>query len=55
MEDVANLNDSGFDILKPDLLVTAVGSDCYSVNSNNGNYERLEDYHEIFDDTHWES
>ena len=46
LQEVKNLRETNVDLLLPDLLITDMGSDAYTVNRDTGMYEARSDYQE---------
>jgi sucrose-6F-phosphate phosphohydrolase len=55
LEEFLILFGSGYDILEPDLLVTAVGSDVYTLDAISETFVIHPEYYSYFDRTHWDS
>lgn len=55
LEEFLVLYSEGHPLLDPDLLVTAVGSDVYTVNQETGDYQLQTAYYDLFDRNHWDS
>ncbi|CAG9334481.1 unnamed protein product [Blepharisma stoltei] len=55
LEEFLALYEEGYQILDPDLLVTAVGSTVYTLNFDTGAYELRTDYYDLFNQDHWDS
>jgi len=55
LEEYLKLYEEGQQLLDPDMLVTAVGSDVYTMCPETGEYKQHFDYYDYFDGEHWDS
>jgi sucrose-6F-phosphate phosphohydrolase len=55
LEEYLELEVQGNKMLDPDMLITAVGSDAYTLNHRTGLFECHIDFHQIYDGEFWDS
>ena len=55
LEEFLNLYKDGQKLLDPDMLITAVGSDAYTIDIKSGAYVQHLDYHHLYDGEYWDS
>ena len=54
LEEYFELFDNGHKLLNPDMLITAVGSDAYTLDYKTGEYINHIDFHDLFHDRNWD-